>query len=238
MEDFLNSLMNIVLGKDIPFFAAFLMGLVVSISPCTLAGNVSAVTYLAKDERNDKKRVFLKGVVYTLGRTFMYACVGMLLVYFASGIKIGASFQHTLGMIAGPLFILIGLLMLDIIHIHGLADKCLAKLNFSNMNRSFWGSFFLGFILAFAFCPYCAGIYFCAMIPLAITAQMGVFLPLFFALGAAVPILIMSWIWSYSFNGLSGMYDRFAKFELWFRRILALLFILSGVLFVMEYYFE
>ncbi|MCB9018507.1 MAG: sulfite exporter TauE/SafE family protein [Prevotellaceae bacterium] len=234
----MEEILSVVMGKDIPLFASFLMGLVVSISPCTLAANVSAVTYLTKDGKNGRRGMFWRGFVYTLGRTVAYTLLGVLLVHFASGIKIGEVFQRSLGMVAGPMFIVIGLLMLDIIHIHGLADKCLAKLNFANMNRSYWGAFLLGFLLAFAFCPYCAGIYFCAMMPLAVSVPYGVVLPLLFAFGAAIPVMAMSWILAFSMNGLSGMYDRFAKFELWFRRILAVLFIVSGVLFVMEYYFE
>lgn len=239
----MDELINILMGRDFPLLASLLMGLVVSISPCTLAANVSAVSYLTKDGASGEvtaSKLFLRGLVYTLGRTVAYASLGLLLFYFTSGTEFGSKVQYWVGFLAGPLFILIGLVMLDVIHIHGFADKCVSRFNMKERKASMTRSFWVGFLLAFAFCPYCASVYFGLMVPLSLSSSIscGAILPLLFAMGAALPVIFISWILAYSVKSLSLWYDKFSKFELWFRRGLGLLFVISGLLFIFEYYFE
>lgn len=237
----MDEVINILMGKDFPMLASLLMGLVVSISPCTLAANVSAVSFLTKEGSSEQNavRLFLRGLIYTLGRTAAYALLGILLFYFTSGTDFGAKVQYWVGLLAGPLFILIGLVMLDVIHVHGFADKCIARFNLKKRVPTWRSAFLVGFLLAFAFCPYCASVYFGLMLPLALSLpEVGLFLPILFAIGAAVPVLFMSWILAYSIKSLSSWYDKFSKFELWFRRGLGLLFVVSGLLFVFEYFFD
>lgn len=237
----MDEIINMLMGKDYPILASLLMGLVVSISPCTLAANISAVSCFTKagaDGSVPAKKLFLRGVVYTLGRTVAYTLLGVVLFYFTSGIGFGQRVQEMLGAVTGPLFILIGLVMLDVIHIHGFADKCVTRFSLSKPDLSFRGAFLFGFVLAFAFCSNCAVVYFGLMVPLSLSLPYGAVLPLLFAVGAAVPVLYMSWILAYSVSSLSKWYDKFSKFELWGRRALGLLFVISGLLFVFEYFLE
>lgn len=237
----MDGIINVLMGRDFPLLASLLMGLVVSVSPCTLAANVSAVSCLTKDGAEGgvgAGRLFARGLAYTLGRTVAYAVLGVALFYFTSGMGVGEQFQKWLSILSGPLFILIGLVMLGVIHAHGFADKCVARFGLSRPNASSGNSFLLGFLLAFAFCPYCATIYFGLMLPLSLSLAYGFVLPIMFAVGAAVPVLVVSWVLAYSVTSLSKWYDKFSMLELWLRRGLGVLFILSGLLFVSEYFFE
>jgi len=233
----MEGLLHIFETWEFPLLSALFLGLMVAVSPCTVASNVTVIGFLTNEEKN-KKKVFLNGIVYTLGRTLAYGILGMAIFYFASGLKISELLQHSIGKIIGPLFILVGFLMLDIIHIHGLADKCLHKLNLKNIQKHNWSALGIGLLLAFAFCPYCAAIYFGMLVPLSFTVSYGAVLPWIFGIGAAIPMFFMTWIIAFSYNKLYKVYNKLQKFEVWFRRILGVLFILSGILFVIEYYFE
>ncbi len=46
---------------------AFILGLITAISPCPLAMNISVIGFISRDIE-DRRKVFLKGMAYTLGR--------------------------------------------------------------------------------------------------------------------------------------------------------------------------
>ena len=202
-----------------------------------MAANITAITAMSKEE-SLRRNVFMRGVAYTIGRATAYITLGFLLVSFAQGLEIGESFQHLFGLFIGPILLLIGILMLDIIHIHGLADKCMVVFNRMVKQFGFWKSFLLGIMLAFAFCPYSATIYFGIVIPSSFSAENGYLVPILFSVGASIPVLLLAWLFAFSWDTARKTLDKFQHYELWFRRILAILFIISGILFILEYYFE
>ncbi len=233
----MEELLHIFETGEFPLLSAFFLGIMVAVSPCTIASNVTVIGFFAGEEQN-REKVFFSGIVYTLGRTFAYGILGMAIFYFAGGLKISELLQHSIGKIVGPLFILTGFLMLDIIHIHGLADRCLYGLNLKNIGKRKWSAFSIGMLLAFAFCPYCAAIYFGMLVPFSFSVSHGAILSWIFGIGAAIPVLLTTGIIAFSYTKLYKLYNKLQKFELWFRRTLGALFILSGLLFVIEYYFE
>lgn len=98
-----------------PVLTAFLLGLLTAISPCPLATNIAAIGYIGKDIE-DRRRVFLNGLLYTAGRIVAYTVLGLVLILI---IRQGASmfgiqkFIGTWGeLLLGPALIVIGLLML------------------------------------------------------------------------------------------------------------------------------
>lgn len=217
--------------------SSIILGLIVSVCPCTMAANITAITAMTKSG-NGGLKMFVRGVAYTIGRAAAYITLGVILFYFAQGLQIGERFQHLFGLFIGPIAILIGVLMLDIIHIHGLADKCMVVVGRLVKEFGFWKSFLLGVLLAFAFCPYSAAIYFGIVIPSSLSIEAGYLVPVFFAVGASIPVILLSWIFTYSFENSKKTLEKFQHYELWVRRILAILFIISGILFILEYYFE
>ena len=71
---------------------AFILGLMTAISPCPLATNISAIGFISRDIEN-RKRVFIKGLVYTLGRAISYTGLGVILFFGASKMHITMLFQ-------------------------------------------------------------------------------------------------------------------------------------------------
>ncbi|MDR1730034.1 MAG: aromatic aminobenezylarsenical efflux permease ArsG family transporter [Prevotellaceae bacterium] len=233
----MEELLHIIETKEFPLLSALFLGIMVAVAPCTIAANITVIGFLAGEEQN-RKKVFINGIAYTLGRTVAYGLLGTVIFYFAGGLRISELLQHSFGKIIGPLFILVGFLMLDIIHMHGLTDKCLHRLNFKKRQKRNRNAFGLGLLLAFAFCPYCAAIYFGMLIPFSFTVSHGAALSWVFGIGAAIPVFIMIGVIAFSYTKLYEFYNKLQKFEVWFRRILGILFILSGILFVVEYYLE
>lgn len=231
--DFLTHLYN---GEHV-WISSIIWGIIVAVCPCTMAANITAITAMSRDKEGGNS-LFTRGIAYALGKAAAYVSLGILLSLFAQGLHIGESFQHLFGLFLGPILVLIGILMLDIIHIHGLADKCMVVFNRMVKRFGFWKSFLLGILLAFAFCPYSATIYFGVVIPSSLSAESGYIVPIAFAIGATIPVLLLAWIFAFSMDSAKKTLDKFQQYEQWFRRILAILFIISGILFILEYYFE
>ncbi|OYT14757.1 MAG: hypothetical protein B7C24_16695 [Bacteroidetes bacterium 4572_77] len=78
--DFLQTLID---NYNIPLLSAFILGLMTAISPCPLATNITATAYIAKNIAN-KRKVFLSGIIYSLGRAFSYSVIGLILFFGAS----------------------------------------------------------------------------------------------------------------------------------------------------------
>jgi len=74
MMDFLTNLLDIA-PCDV---TALLLGLMMAISPCPLATNITAIGFISKDLENRKQSVF-QWIVYTLGRAVTYTLIPLLI---------------------------------------------------------------------------------------------------------------------------------------------------------------
>ena len=126
---------------------AFTLGLMTAISPCPLATNISAIGFISRDIEN-RRRVFIKGLVYTLGRAISYTGLGIILFFGASKMHVTMLFQGWGEKLLGPLLIIIGLLMLDIIKIKFPGFSGLTEKMGESSKRSYWGTLLLGMVFA------------------------------------------------------------------------------------------
>jgi len=234
MSEFLNSLIG---NSTAPFLTAALLGLMTAISPCPLATNITAVGYISRDVDN-RKKVFLNGVVYTMGRAVSYTLIAVFIFIGADQFKISGLFQEYGEKIIGPLLIIIGILMLNILNIN-------IPWSFGNLSNRFserkknryWDVFLLGIVFALAFCPYSGVLYFGMLIPITITSASGLYLPIVFAVATGIPVLVFAWLIAYTVSGVGRLYMRLKLFEKWFRRIVALVFIGVGIYYIIIIYF-
>jgi len=107
-------LTNLLDSSTMPWLSAFVLGLMTAISPCPLATNITAVGFISKDIK-DRNRVFINGVLYTLGRAISYTAIALIIYFGADQFKFSGFFQIYGEKILGPLLIIIGLFMLDVI---------------------------------------------------------------------------------------------------------------------------
>ncbi|MCE5206373.1 MAG: aromatic aminobenezylarsenical efflux permease ArsG family transporter [Porphyromonadaceae bacterium] len=228
----MNFLQSLSEGSGWPLFTAFLLGLMTALSPCPLATNITATAYLGKDI-GIKKRVLFNGIFYTLGRMFTYTALGALFFFGASQLKIAVLLQSFGGVWLGIALLLIGFFMLDIIPLNlpG-AGKLTEKLSNKEGKKTYWDAFLLGLLFALAFCPYSAMLYFGGLIPMTIASPSGLLLPPTFAIATGLPVIIIAWIIAYSVSNIGKFYNSLNSFQKWFKRIVAALFIIVGVYYI------
>ena len=232
----MEHLQQIVSNTEFPVLAAFLLGLMTVISPCPLATNISAIGFISKDMQ-DKRRVFLNGILYTLGRAISYSVLGIILIITlrqgASVYKIQKAISTYGELIIGPFLIVMGILMLGLFTINfSFGGKLTSKMEGKSGKINLWTSLLMGVIFALAFCPYSGILYFGGLIPLSVSATAGYYLPFVFAIATGLPVIIFAWILAYSVSSLGSFYKKVKTFEFWFRRAVSVIFILVGVYFV------
>ncbi len=214
-----------------PWISALVLGLMTSISPCPLATNITAVGFISKDIEN-RNRVFINGLLYTLGRAFSYTIVALVLYFGADQLKFSGFLQQYGEKILGPLLIIIGLLMLDIITIKFPGMNSMTRKMENKKKWNYIDAILLGMVFALAFCPYSGVLYFGMLVPMTISSASGLYLPFVFAVGTGIPVIIVSWILAYTLSGLGSFYKKIKSFETWFRRIIAVLFIIVGIYYI------
>ena len=123
----MNFLQNLIDQSNIPLITAFLLGLMTAISPCPLATNITALAFISKDVEN-RKKVFLNGLYYTLGRTITYTVIGLIIYFGASKFHISRAIQSNGEKWIGPVLIIIGIFMLGIVKIPGTSGNLLQKM--------------------------------------------------------------------------------------------------------------
>lgn len=230
--EFLQDLLD---NTTAPVLYAFILGLMTAISPCPLATNITAIGFISKDIEN-KKRIFLNGLLYTLGRAVSYTGLGIILYFGASKFHVAKFFQLYGERILGPLLIIIGIIMLDLIKIKipGIS-KVSENLEKKSKSGSGWSVLLLGIVFALAFCPYSGVLYFGMLIPMSITSAGGLFLPFVFAIATGLPVIIIAYLLAFSVSSISGFYNKVKVFEKWFRRVVAIIFILIGIYYITIY---
>lgn len=204
-----------------------------AISPCPLATNITAVGFISKDIEN-KNKVFINGLIYTLGRTVAYTVLALILMYSADQFALKNWFQLNGEKFIGPILIIIGLIMLDLIkfNLPGLSklSNRIEKKGFIN----YWDVFLLGVIFALAFCPYSGVLFFGMLMPMVVSSSEGISLAISFAIATGLPVILFAWLLAYTVSGVGNVYNKIKVFEKWFRKVIAILFIATGIYYIIE----
>jgi cytochrome c-type biogenesis protein len=230
--DFLTNLLD---STMLPWLTAILLGLMTAISPCPLATNITAIGFISKD-LEARNRVFFNGLFYTLGRAVSYTLIPLVIYFGADQFKLSGFFQQYGEKIIGPLLILIGILMLDVIRINFPGFGKLSEKMDRKRSWRYIDALLLGMVFALAFCPYSGVLYFGMLVPLTISSASGLYLPVIFAIATGIPVIIVAWVLAYTVSGIGGVYNKLKIFEFWFRRVIAIVFILVGIYYIFRVY--
>ena len=96
---------------------ALWLGLLTAISPCPLATNIAAVSYVGR-QVGSPRRALLAGALYTLGRTLVYVALATLVISaLLSMVALSATLQRLAARALGPLLIVVGIALLGVIPI-------------------------------------------------------------------------------------------------------------------------
>jgi cytochrome c biogenesis protein CcdA len=210
---------------------ALWFGILTSISPCPLATNIAAVSYIGS-RISTQRGVFIAGVLYMLGRMLAYTVLGAILVSSAQSVPVVANFlQKYMNILLGPLLLLIGLILLNIIkfNVGGGAGIIANKLHGHIDRIGPLGACVLGIIFALSFCPVSAALFFGSLFSIAIKNDSGIILPSIYGIGTALPVLFFAIVMGISAKVAARAVNRMSVFEIWARRVTAAVFILAGV---------
>ena len=214
------------------FGSALWLGVLTSISPCPLATNIAAVSFLSK-KINHPKAVLFTGIAYTFGRMIAYAVLGTVIITSLVSIPFIANFlQRYMNKILGPVLIIIGLFLLDIIRLN-FSGLSISKKRQETLTKSgLRGAFILGMLFALAFCPISAALFFGSLIPLSLSNTYGIILPFVYGIGTGLPVLAFSVGIAFGISTLSHWFNKMVMLEKYTRKLTGIIFILVGTYFI------
>ena len=217
---------------------ALWLGILTSISPCPLATNIAAISYVGR-RVGSPRMVLLSGLLYTIGRTLAYVLVAIVVVKGILSIPGVSNFlQHYMSRIIGPVCIVLGFLLLDIVHLNignsGFGQgfqKRAEKMGIA-------GAGFLGFLFAMAFCPTSAGLFFGGLMPLALKSNGTIIMPALYGIGTALPVIVFAVVIAYATQAVGRIFNILTVIDKCARKITAILFLLIGVYLILTNWFN
>ncbi|MBK9167778.1 MAG: sulfite exporter TauE/SafE family protein [Bryobacterales bacterium] len=216
---------------------ALWLGVLTSISPCPLATNIAAISFISRGVE-EPRRVLVTGILYTVGRMLTYLGLGALLVATALSVpQISGFLQSTLNKFLGPLLILVGMFLVGLI---GWNFQTSAGGESVQGKLRGWGpvgAVLLGMLFALSFCPVSAALFFGSLIPLSVTHQSSVLAPAVYGIGTALPVFGFAALLALGAQSVGRAFDRLTSFERWGRMATGVAFIGVGVYLTLTHVF-
>lgn len=217
-------------------FSALWLGILTAISPCPLATNIAAISFISKNIDCPYRTVWA-GFLYTLGRVLTYVVLGFIVVGGLLAVPSVANFlQHSINKFMDPVLILIGLLLLNVIKLNFNFGVKHEKFQEFAETSSFLGAFLLGIIFALSFCPVSAALFFGSLTSLAVEYNSRLTIPAMYGIGTGLPVVIFAVVIAFSMHKLGEIYNNMVTFETWFRKITGWIFVIGGCYLIAVHY--
>ncbi len=214
------------------------LGILTSISPCPLATNIAAISFIGRRVGNPKA-VTVTGLLYALGRSLTYVVLAVVLVSsLLSAPAVSHVLQKYMNKILGPILILVGMLLLELIQINLPGGGASEKMGKRVEGWGIWGGLALGIVFAMSFCPASAGLYFGSLIPLSVKYESRVLLPLLFGVGTALPVFAFAILIALGTQAVGRAFAKITQFEWWARRVTGVIFLVVGMYFCLTFVFH
>jgi cytochrome c biogenesis protein CcdA len=208
---------------------AFWLGLLTSVSPCPLAANIAAMSYVGR-EVGSRRRTLLAGLLYTLGRAAAYAVLAAILVGGLLSVPQVALFlQRHMNRVIGPILIAVGAVLLEWIPVPGFGSGLYDRAGGRLVRAGLVGALPLGALLALAFCPVSAGLFFGGLIPLALERRSSLWLPALYGVGTGLPVVFFALLVSVSVAWAGAVSHKLQSVERWARFVTAAIVIVVGL---------
>ena len=213
--------------------ACVLAGIMTTFHPCPLTTNIASVSMLIGWSARRKNRG-LTLFFFICGYLFSYLIIAMLLSSGALSIpRISYALQIMVNYFIGPLLVLIGMLLADLLNLNRFyKGQILTYIR--SRNWSGFSAFPFGAMIALSFCPATAAIFFGVLVPLSVDHDKNFLFPLLYALGASIPLITISALMNqgvrFSKNPLLVKY--LPKFSGWILIIIGIILSLQRIYFV------
>lgn len=219
----------------VSIFSAFWLGILTAISPCPLAANIAAISFIGR-KTGRKNEVISSGLLYALGRTLAYVALG---AFITAGILSSAEssrfLQRYMNMALGPILIILGVVLLGWLGsnvslnpgVAGLQDKVRA-------GGIIW-AVPIGALFALSFCPVSAGLFFGGLLPMALKQHSVFMLPAAYGLGTSLPVIIFAFMMTFASEYVARAFNKLTQIELWVRYMAGAAFIVIGVYYCLRH---
>ena len=209
--------------------SALWLGLLTSVSPCPLAANIAAMSYVGR-EVGSRRRTLAAGLLYTVGRALAYAALAAILVGGLLSIPHVALFLQThMNRFLGPLLVAVGVVLLEWVRLPGFGSQLYDRTGQRLIGAGLVGALPLGAVLALAFCPVSAGLFFGGLIPLALEHRSSLWLPVIYGIGTGLPVVVFAVLVSAGLAWAGSAFHRLQAVERWARRVTAVVVIVVGL---------
>jgi len=218
--------------------SALWLGILTSISPCPLTTNIAAISFVGR--RIEKPAyVFLSGVLYTLGRTLAYVVLGALLVSSLLSAPLVSHFlQKYMNKLLGLVLIVVGMFLMELIRLTpsggGMSDRTQKRVEAMGIP----GAFLLGILLALAFCPVSAALFFGSLTALSVEYHSRFLLPFVYGIGTALPVIVFAILLALGAKWVGKAFNRLIQVEKWFRMATGAIFVLVGIYLVLVHIYR
>jgi len=218
--------------------SALWLGVLTSISPCPLATNIAAMSFIGR-RVGSSRRVFVSGLLYTVGRMLVYVFLAMIIVTSLLSVReISLWLQEYMNKILGPLLILVGMVLVELIALPVSSGGWVSRMQKRAESFGLLGAGLLGMVFALSFCPVSAALYFGSLIPLCAGAGSIALLPAIYGVGTALPVVLFASLIAFGAGSVGKAFDRLTLIERWARRVTGVVFILVGIYYCLTYIFK
>ena len=215
--------------------SAIWFGILTSISPCPLATNIAAISFIGK-RVSSPRLVVMSGLLYMFGRMLAYLVLGYILVASILSIPDLSYFlQENMNKLLGHLLLIVGVFLLELLPLSlprlGINQNIQHKVS----KMGIWGAGILGLVFALSFCPVSAALFFGSLIPLAVKHDSNFVMPLVYGIGTALPVMLFAFLVGFGTTLVGKFFNRIKIFEIWARRITGVVFIVVGLYYSVTY---
>ena len=224
-------------AQTLPVLSALWLGILTSVSPCPLASNIAAVSFISRDIKK-KSTVLWAGASYVLGRILCYTALGACISASLVNVPLVSYYlQMYMPKVIGPLLVLTGIVLLDLLPITFSGLVISQESTKRLQSRGAWGALLLGLIFALAFCPVSAALFFGSLIPLAVSSKSPLLFPFVYGLGTGLPVIVFAVAIVFGVHGVSVLFKKVTAAERIVRIATGAVLILIGLYYIAKYIF-
>ncbi len=218
--------------------SAVWLGILTSISPCPMAANIAAISYIGKRVKHPIT-VFFTGFLYTAGRTLVYLVLGILIVSSVLSAPVLARFlQQYMNKFLGPILIITGLFLLEVLKFTIPGLNLGMRMQEKADRWGPWSALPLGAVFALSFCPVSAALFFGSLIPIALKNNSSVIIPSVYGISTALPVFGFAVLISLGARSIGIVFNKITQIEKWARRVTGVIFFFVGIYFCAVYLFK
>ncbi len=227
-------------SQTLPILTALWLGILTSVSPCPLASNIAAVSFISRDIKK-KSTVLWAGASYVFGRILCYTVLGACISASLVNVPLVSHYlQMYMPKVIGPLLVLTGVVLLELLPITFSGLVISQESTKRLQSRGAWGALLLGLIFALAFCPVSAALFFGSLIPLAVSSKSPLLFPFVYGLGTGLPVIVFAVAIVFGVHWVSALFKKITAAERFVRIATGAVLILIGLYYIAKYifYFE